>query len=64
MAQYKVYFEFYNQKMQSTVEAESEWDAKEYIRNKIHFPKIECVGGKENDPDPVVENLKNLFGMR
>ena len=54
---YRVYFEFYGKKMQTTVTASSMTEAKSIVRNNVNFLKI--VTEKE---DPV-DYLKNIFGI-
>jgi hypothetical protein len=41
MKEYRVYFEIFGKKMKTTVEAVSENQAKEMIKNRIIFHKIE-----------------------
>lgn len=56
---YTVYFELYNRKMKTEVEAGSIEQAKHIITNKIIFHKV--VKSKDDD---IVEHLKGVFGMR
>ncbi|WP_373399678.1 hypothetical protein V8V91_08475 [Algoriphagus halophilus] len=41
MKQYTVYFEIFNKKLKANVMAKSEEDAKQKIREKISFHKVE-----------------------
>lgn len=56
MRKYKLYFEFYGKKMQTTVIAKSELEAKQKVKDNLTFLKIV----PEEDP---VDFLKNIFGM-
>lgn len=56
MRKYKLYFEFYGKKMQTTVIAKSELEAKKKVKDNLTFLKIV----PEEDP---VEFLKNIFGI-
>lgn len=60
MKTYKIYFEVYGRKMKTTVEANNERDAKEWVKEKIikntNFLKI-----TEEDKD--LNFLKNIFGI-
>lgn len=58
MKEYKVYFEIFGKKMQTTLDAESIEDAKLELFDKIIFHKVVSVDGK---PDESTSN-KNLFG--
>ena len=52
---YTVYFEIYGKKMKATIEANSEKEAKELIKNKIKFHKIE---------DNKVDYLRSIFNIK
>lgn len=52
---YTVYFEIYGKKMKATIEANSEKEAKELIKNKIKFHKIE---------DNNVDYLRSIFNIK
>jgi hypothetical protein len=61
---YKIYFEIFGKKMKYEVEAESKNDAINKLKNKINIIKInEGVNEGVNDDD-VLDNLKNMFGMK
>jgi hypothetical protein len=61
---YKIYFEIFGKKMKYEVEAESKNDAINKLKNKISIIKInEGINEGINDDD-VLENLKNIFGMK
>ena len=55
MKTYTIYFEIYDKKMKTTVEALNENDAKAKVKKKINFIKV-----VENDP---LDFLKNIFGI-
>jgi hypothetical protein len=57
---YKIYFEIFGKKMKYEVEAESKNDAINKLKNKINIIKID----EEINDDDVLENLKNMFGMK
>ena len=58
MKKYTVFFEIYGKKLKTVVYAESEAKAREIVKNKVVFHKIEEVA------DPQVEYLKNLFNIK
>ena len=47
MKTYTLYFTLFGKRMKTTVDANSKQEAKEAIRNKIVFDKVEC----DTDPD-------------
>ena len=65
---YKIYFEIFGKKMKYEVEAESKNDAINKLKNNINIIKIdEGINGGINEginDDDVLENLKNMFGMK
>lgn len=60
MNTYTIYFEIFGKKMKTTVQAEADYKAKEYVRNRIVFHKVEKV---TND-DTIIDDLLNIFGMK
>lgn len=54
---YTVYFDVYGKKLRVTVDAKSEDEAKNVIRNDIKFIKV--VKAKD-----VVDELMGMFGMK
>ena len=60
MKTYKIYFEIFGKKMKYEVEAESKNDAINKLKNKINIIKID----EEINDDDVLDNLKNMFGMK
>lgn len=60
---YKLYYQINGKKFQEIVECSTVTLARERIRNKIQFDKIDIV--KETSyNNNVVESLKNMFGMK
>ena len=60
MKTYKIYFEIFGKKMKYEVEAESKNDAINKLKNKINIINI----NEGINDDDVLENLKNMFGMK
>lgn len=56
MKQYTIYFELFGKKMKTTIEANSEVEAKNKLKEKIIFHKID-----EYDP---LDFLKNILGFK
>lgn len=56
MNEYTIYFEIYGKKMKTKVLANTKEEAKEIIRSKIIFHKIENESGFD-----IPEFLKNIF---
>lgn len=60
MKKYKLKFEFYGRKMKTTVEANTDEQAREIVRNRVII--LEC---KQQPPDlnddPFVKQFNNLF---
>jgi hypothetical protein len=59
---YRIWFEIYEKKMQTVVEANSPDDAKYKLYGKIRFVKVEEEKPELNDGLPDV--LKTIFGMK
>jgi hypothetical protein len=64
MKTYKIYFEIFGKKMKYEVEAESKNDAINKLKNKINIIKINGGINEGINDDDVLENLKNMFGMK
>jgi hypothetical protein len=60
---YRIFFEIYGKKMQTVIEAKSENEAKEKVKNKIIFDKIESAI-TEQEANEAVNYLKNMFGFK
>lgn len=60
---YKIFFEIYGKKMQTVIEAKNENEAKEKIKDKIIFDKIESAI-TEQEANEAVNYLKNMFGFK
>lgn len=62
---YTVYFELYGKKMKTVIDARDTIEAKNIIKDKIIFHKIEA--DKSNDIKDVFgdfpEEFKNIFGL-
>ena len=56
MKEYTIYFEIFGKKMKTTIYADSISEAKNKLKEKIIFHKIE-----ENNP---IDFLQNIFGMK
>jgi hypothetical protein len=59
MKAYKVFFEFYGRKMCTNVDAENETKAKEIIKDKIIFPRVQEL--KKYDADADFEDFIDFF---
>jgi len=57
---YTVYFEIFGKKMKTKVLATDQQEARSLVLGKVIFHKIEC----DNSEDTVLNNLKDIFGMR
>lgn len=71
MKNYTIYFEIFGKKMKFTTLADSRNDAINILKNKINIIKIDGVnegiseGISEGiNDDDMLNNLKNLFGIR
>lgn len=69
MKEFRVYFDLFGKKMVATVSAKNEDEAKEIIRSKIKFHKIETGTSKDfptKEFDAIFENMdklmKKIFG--
>lgn len=58
---YEVYFEFFGRKMKTEVEAATEQAAKNIIVNRIIFHDVKL---KKISDDDIVNQMKNMFGMK
>lgn len=58
---YKVYFEIYGKKMQTEIFAENEQKAKEIVKSKIIFHKIEKQKTADTDFMDLFNGLINRF---
>lgn len=71
MSKYKIYFEIYKKKMVAEIDADSEYNAKEQIMDKIIFHKIECTKFEPKEKsnldfnnNEMFDSLKNIFGFK
>jgi hypothetical protein len=56
MKDYTVYFEIFNKKLKTTIRAESKEAAKESIKNRIVFHRV------EKKPDDGLDKIMGVFG--
>jgi hypothetical protein len=57
---YTVYFELYGKKMKTIVNAKSEHEAKELVKSKIIFHRIES----RIDDDEMLDHFASIFGFK
>lgn len=57
MRDYNVYFEMYGRRMKTTVRAHNKKMAKNIVRQRLNFVKVEEI------PDSDVEAFKGMFGI-
>lgn len=61
---YKVYFQLYGKKMKINIDADTQEEAKQKIKDSIIFDKIVQVNDNITDNDnDVFKNLKNIMGI-
>ena len=60
MKKYNVYFEIYGKKMKATVEAENQDSAREMIRSKIDFHKVQEVYETKFKSDESTNNFNRI----
>lgn len=56
-----VYFEFYGKKMKTTVLAENEHDAKNKVKEKIKFHKVEKANSDFNKCMDTIDELNDFI---
>jgi hypothetical protein len=61
MKNYTIYFEIYGKKMKSTVMAENEEKAKELVKSKIIFHKVEKSKDEFNEVVNMMDDLMNIL---
>ena len=64
MPRFDVYFEFYQRKMKTTVEAYSQSDAADKVRERVNILRIQQLDESTARMDKSVEDLMNMFGMK
>lgn len=57
--QYTVYFEIYGKKMKTHVEAYSEVEAEEMVRERLNI--IKCVSENTVNEDDHIQNIRDVF---
>lgn len=69
ISKYKIYFTIYGKKMQTIIEAESEFDAECQLRNKIAIDKVETLSSRDDGKEPhyedndILNTLKDIFNF-
>ena len=61
MRNFDVYFEIYGKKMKARVMAETEKLAKEEVKNKIIFHKVEKPKEEFNESMDIMDNILNIL---
>jgi hypothetical protein len=64
MKNYTIYFEFYGKKMKTTIMAENEEKAKELVKSKIIFDKVEKSKDKFNQAIDMMDDMLNFIGRK
>ena len=64
MPRFDVYFEFYQRKMKTTVDAYSQSDAADKVRARVNILRIQQLDESTARMDKSVEDLMNMFGMK
>lgn len=64
MKDYILRFEFYGRKMTTKVRAYNIEDAKRQINDRLNFINIEDVTEPNYTADDMLDNIKNLFGIK
>lgn len=64
MKNYTLYFEVFGKKMKTQVMAESEEKAKEAIKNKIVFHKVEKSNDEFNKAVDLMDDMLNFLGSK
>jgi DUF438 domain-containing protein len=64
MKNYTIYFEIYGKKMKTTVMAKTEDEAKELVKGKIIFHKVEKSKDDFNEAIDIIDNILNIIGRK
>ncbi len=64
MKNYTIYFEIYGKRMKTDVMAENEEKAKELIKSKIIFHRVEKPKDEFNDAKDMMDDIFNLLGVK
>jgi hypothetical protein len=62
MKNFDVYFEIFGKKMKTRILAENQEKAKEEVKNKIVFHKVEKSNEEFNQCMDILEELSNIIG--
>jgi len=58
MTTYTLYFEFFGKKLKTTVQVETEYQAKQQVINRIKFEKI--INNKSEPKNPILDFLNGF----
>jgi hypothetical protein len=64
MKTYIIYFEIFGKKMKTIIEAYSKSEAKQKVKNKIIFHKIDSESNDVKNDIIDLDGLKNMLGIR
>lgn len=69
MKTYEIYFELFGKKMKTTITANSEYEAKDEIFNKIEFHKISCIDETDDEiktehENATLDELMSILGIK
>jgi hypothetical protein len=64
MKTYIIYFEIFGKKMKTIIEADSKSEAKQKVKNKIIFHKIDGEKDNVKNDNIDLDGLKNMLGIR
>jgi len=64
MKTYIIYFEIFGKKMKTIIEADSKSEAKQIVKNKIIFHKIDSESNDVKNDIIDLDGLKNMLGIR
>jgi len=62
MKNFDVYFEIFGKKMRTRILAENQEKAKEEVKNKIVFHKVEKSNEEFNHCMDILDNISNIIG--
>ena len=64
--EYKIKFEFFGKKMQTTIQASSKDEAIEKLKDRIdiHSVDIEPINPNQFEQQDFFDNLKNIMGIK
>lgn len=62
MKNYTIYFEIYGKKLKTTVMSENEEKAKEFVKSKVIFHKVENSKDEFNQSIDMIDDMLNFLG--